>query len=310
MSHTMLPLLIALFGSAEAIFNCKLQVEDVQYDLSELAGFRVVEISQNTPPSITNTSWYFDACERLDLSKIPGTDKCPEGTQICGIQTVTVDSSGDSQTTIVSEIIPVSGDIDGNQSGARVSKIQGNDGVSVHYTGGQWGDEDSIEAAFDFLCAKDVKSPEIAFRGWDGRTLKMELRSAAACPLNDNGNNKDGNKGDGNKDDGNKGDGSNDSDGNKGDGNNDSDGNKGGEEDENGDTWGWFTWLFILAVLGFSAYVVASAWINYNRYGLSGVELLPHSDAVRDLPYLIRDFVRKLASTFAGSSNRGGYSAV
>lgn len=39
-------------------------------------------------------------------------------------------------------------------------------------------------------------------------------------------------------------------------------------------------------------------------------DLLPHSDTIRDLPYLLKDFVRRVISTVQGGGSRGGYSAV
>lgn len=91
--------------------------------------------------------------------------------------------------------------------------------------------------------------------------------------------------------------------------------------------WGFLTWLIIMYLtfplncfsnelmesvfLIIAAYVIYSAFLNYSRYGAgSGWDLLPHSDTLRDLPYLVRDFTNHVISTLKGSSSRGGYSAV
>ncbi|KAI9730060.1 MAG: hypothetical protein M1834_006052 [Cirrosporium novae-zelandiae] len=76
--------------------------------------------------------------------------------------------------------------------------------------------------------------------------------------------------------------------------------------------WGVFTWFIIVVFLTTASYLIFSSWINYNRYGARGWDLVPHSDTVRDLPYLLRDWGRRVVGTVSGDSarNRGGYSAV
>lgn len=93
--------------------------------------------------------------------------------------------------------------------------------------------------------------------------------------------------------------------------------------------WGFFTWFILLyvfpwlllenphtdiggdsAFLGIAAYLIFGSWLNYNRYGARGWDLLPHGDTLRDLPYLVKDFSRKVVDTVSGGGSRGGYSAV
>lgn len=86
--------------------------------------------------------------------------------------------------------------------------------------------------------------------------------------------------------------------------------------------WGFFTWLIIMYVvhepassisltscrlfMAIAAYIIMGAWLNYTKYGARGVDLLPHSDTLRDIPYIIKDMLRRLH----GGTSRGGYSAV
>ncbi|KAI9372415.1 autophagy-related protein 27 [Aspergillus egyptiacus] len=74
--------------------------------------------------------------------------------------------------------------------------------------------------------------------------------------------------------------------------------------------WGFFTWLIIIFFLCAAAYLIFGSWLNYNRYGARGWDLLPHSDTIRDIPYLFQDWLRRVVNTFQGSGSRGGYSAV
>lgn len=102
--------------------------------------------------------------------------------------------------------------------------------------------------------------------------------------------------------------------------------------------WGFFTWLIIMFVFPFlfpfppklppnaipklkilplhrlflaiAAYLIFGSWLNYNRYSARGWDLVPHSETIRDLPYLLRDWGRRVVNTFSGGGSRGGYSAV
>jgi hypothetical protein len=64
------------------------------------------------------------------------------------------------------------------------------------------------------------------------------------------------------------------------------------------------------AFLGIAAYLIFGSWLNYNRYGARGWDLLPHGDTIRDIPYLLRDWIRRVVNTVQGGGSRGGYSAV
>jgi len=59
-----------------------------------------------------------------------------------------------------------------------------------------------------------------------------------------------------------------------------------------------------------AAYLIFGSWLNYNRYGARGWDLLPHGDTIRDIPYMLKDFGRKVVNTVQSPSSRGGYSAV
>lgn len=64
------------------------------------------------------------------------------------------------------------------------------------------------------------------------------------------------------------------------------------------------------AFLGTAAYLIFGSWLNYNRYGARGWDLLPHGDTIRDVPYIFNDWIRRVLSTVQGGGSRGGYSAV
>ena len=64
------------------------------------------------------------------------------------------------------------------------------------------------------------------------------------------------------------------------------------------------------AFLAVASYLIFGSWLNYHRYGARGWDLLPHSDLIRDIPYLLRDVIRRVLNTVQISGSRGGYSAV
>ena len=91
--------------------------------------------------------------------------------------------------------------------------------------------------------------------------------------------------------------------------------------------WGFFTWFIIMYVLvmsvvvfrltenisvflGVAAYLIFGSWLNYNRLGTTGFDSVPHADTIRDLPYLFRDWMRRVVDTVQGGHSRAGYSAV
>lgn len=80
--------------------------------------------------------------------------------------------------------------------------------------------------------------------------------------------------------------------------------------EEEGSHWGFFGWFFIIVFLAIAAYLIFGSWLNYNRYGARGWDLLPHGDTIRDIPYIAKDFARKVMGTVQGGGSRGGYAAV
>lgn len=59
-----------------------------------------------------------------------------------------------------------------------------------------------------------------------------------------------------------------------------------------------------------AAYLIFGSWLKYNQYGARGWDLLPHSDTIRDIPYILKDCARRVKDTVQGSGSRGGYAAV
>lgn len=207
---------------------------------------------------------------------------------VCGVQYV----KPQDKDWILTGIIPVSGDLNGKQTGATITHLKpesddGKDGLRIHMKGGSWGDLGDLDALVDFLCVKDTKDEALEFLSWDLHTLKLQWKTTHACVQGDKPADppketpKEPQNGDKDK----------------------------GGSDVSSAGWGWFTWMFIIVVLGLAVYIIGSAWVNYDRYGHIGLDS-NHAEFLREIPFLAKDFARKVAGTFSGGSNRGGYSAV
>ncbi|KAI5367511.1 Putative mannose-6-phosphate receptor binding domain superfamily, MRH domain-containing protein [Septoria linicola] len=75
-------------------------------------------------------------------------------------------------------------------------------------------------------------------------------------------------------------------------------------------SWGFFTWFLIIAFLLIATYIIFGSWLNYNRYGARGWDLIPHGDTIRDIPYIVKDWTSGVAGKMGSNGDRGGYSAV
>ena len=62
--------------------------------------------------------------------------------------------------------------------------------------------------------------------------------------------------------------------------------------------------------MGVAAYLIFGSWLNYNKYSARGWDLVPHSETIRDIPYLLRDWMRRVVNTIQGGGSRGGYSVL
>ncbi|KAI0192203.1 autophagy-related protein 27 [Xylaria flabelliformis] len=329
---------------AAAMFNCEKVVSDgQQFNLKALGGPHSVVTSQIDGDRMHNTTYTVDIC--APLKKKSGgskSDQCPNGTRVCAIKRLI--KPGETVDTI-DEVIPLAGELSDHGGAAldpevsRLSKVDpesGKEGLRVTLKGGFSYTDTHVkhrkQTVIDFICNKELEGTEGEYDSED----KYEAR-AEDDKSEDKDNDKDEDappkevqlgldKNPSLKFDRYGPDDSDDSDRNvdvlhltwsskhvclsK-----DDDGS-GGSGDEDGDAkkpsshWGAFTWIVILVFLGTAAYLIFGSWLNYNRYGARGWDLLPHGDTIRDIPYLLKDWARRVLNTVQGSGSRGGYSAV
>jgi hypothetical protein len=83
-----LPLLLPLLSlfapaPASATFDCTFTIQTHKFDLSPLRGVHTVSRTEDSPPSLENTTVWIDLCQQLtwDEKLYPVEDRCKDGTQ-------------------------------------------------------------------------------------------------------------------------------------------------------------------------------------------------------------------------------------
>ncbi|KAL2871925.1 autophagy-related protein 27 [Aspergillus lucknowensis] len=327
-SSPLFPAASLLPGLAAAItFNCaQINADGYKYDLSPLGGVHTIYHAEKNDNVIVNTTYVMNICTALGGAANRGHLQCGTSRNICGFQYEYDDESKKES----SFVFPIAG-LEHMGHGAkdpeitRLKKLDADtEGLQVKLRGGKYPNDSKkskdASAVIEFVCDHDRT-------GLEGlvETPKRLLRAREE--------DEDGG------DDENDGDGEGDGEG-KGPFDDGSDPNRslefksfGPSDDESyvlrlnwrtqyacdnyllehgssSGHWGFFTWLIIIFFLCAAAYLVFGSWLNYNRYGARGWDLLPHGDTIRDVPYLFQDWLRRVINTLQGTGSRGGYSAV
>ncbi|TDZ15106.1 Autophagy-related protein 27 [Colletotrichum orbiculare MAFF 240422] len=336
-------LLALLFSTpaAAAVIDCEhIRVDDVSFNLKPLGGPHSVVTSRWHPPTFTNTTYTVDICKPLKRKgDVKKEEQCPNGTRVCAIESTVHPGSDKGE---VEEVIPIAGELadrGGKALDAKVERLKSSnsnsdaqkEGVRLILNGGSYplnkkGRQQ--QAIIEFICDRNRT-------GLEGETSPEEQYDVTPERLRAREDEKDKEGGGGGEDDGRSPDETQilkpdsaliwnsygpaekgemdvlrltwhtkyacedtfDTPGEPGSG-------------DASSHWGFFTWFVVLAFLGIAAYLIFGSWLNYNRYGARGWDLLPHGDTIRDIPYLVKDWTRSVLYTVNGSGSRGGYSAV
>ncbi|KAF3913089.1 hypothetical protein AA313_de0200694 [Arthrobotrys entomopaga] len=287
-SHASLSLLSALLLLPISIlaestgFTGEVESDGVKFNFKELKQHSVVvDYKDLDPPSKTTIT--INPLGKIEWPKdTPKDEQCHDGTQVCMVKRAWHNDKPDDHTFSQISTADISDDTKPEYSTMRdASKKLIGLNVTLHGPGG--GENKKKQATIiHFLCDDKMtgnEEPDKDGKGdnalkyisyEDNQVLTLEWRTGHAC-----------------------------------------------EEgipvvpptDSNG-SWGFFTWFILIAFMAVAAYLIFGSWFNYNKYGARGWDLLPHSDTLRDLPYLIKDFLRRAVNTFQGTGGRGGYSAI
>ncbi|ROW04171.1 hypothetical protein VSDG_01015 [Cytospora chrysosperma] len=340
--------LVLLATPATAMLRCEhIQVDGQKFNFKDLGGPHSVVTTQEQPSwepyDYVNTTYTLDLCAPLKKDG-PVKESCPNGSRVCGIR-----RGIEGETDTVTDVIPIAGDLKDHGMGdldPKITRLKTSDssadskreGVRLVLYGGRHsvsGQKREQRAIVEMLCDAERTGKE---GEWDPKDDKYE-------PGQEDG--EDEAEGDAagrrkRQEDGEDG-------GDGGDGDDkperqllrpdsalifDSYGPMSDnanvdvlrltwhtkyaceglpdEEypDNNNQHWGFFTWFVLIVFLTTAAYIIFGSWLNYSRYGARGWDLLPHGDTVRDIPYLLKDWTRRVLNTVQGSGSRGGYSAV
>lgn len=340
---TLLSLLLLLpAGGLAANLDCgKVETDGFTFNLDALKGPHVAITSVNHGSRFTNVTYTLDVCGPLKRKDdVKKEDACPDGSWVCGI-VHNIDTA--AKTDSIVEVRPLAGDLDGAALDPVATRLSTSsaagdkDKVGVrlllqggHYNGrkqkaviellcddkldgteGEWkSDELGIPPAPSSLATaadedkgkdKDDAPHQLKKDGaalvWEGYgpseedpksvdVLRLTWKTKHACEKREEGG------------------------GGNGGGSGDGDKGNGGKDQNESKHWGFFTWMIMLVFLGVAAYLIFGSWLNYNRYGARGWDLLPHGDTIRDIPYLMQDWIRRVIQTLQGGGSRGGYSAV
>ncbi|KAG7192324.1 type II membrane protein [Scheffersomyces spartinae] len=198
--------------------------------------------------------------------------ECPANSDICGITQIKVDDK-----SIVSEIFGV------NSNFEKEFKIDDST-IKFHYSNVNWGDN-LVDVQVFFICSEDEKDAnynKLQLLQWNGESVILKMSTNGACAKSKD--NKDNKK----------------------------NADKKKPNEDTGESWGWFTWIFIFMVLFLSIYIIGGAWFQYNKGNSIDFKSALHEvlenfiDLLKGLPSFLKEIIEK----FTGSSHRGEYSAV
>jgi len=269
-------LLLVSAASSQPDADCHLSIGDDRYDFSALNGDHTISRSRSLPPTNMTDTLRFNICKELSLLEGVGSgDQCGSGTWACLSKTNI--KQGESDRVIA--VIPIAQEPDLRAEYTRLSSPRG---VKMTLHGPAYPSSTTLEPTpqelvLDLLCATEEGQPE--FKSYDGALALVEWSAPAGC----NFRSEQPSGGDGKTPD--------------------------KEAEAVGSGVGWF---FLLLFIAFGGYLALGAYYNYTTYGATGVDLIPHRDFWREVPYMLRDVVSHLCSSFQSrhSTSRGGYIPV
>lgn len=336
--HTLPTLLLLLPATISAVtLDCKhIRTGGQSFDLSELGGPKSVHYQTYRAPNIHNTTFTIDVCSPLKRTKnVPKGDECPSGTRVCAIEQL---HNLAEDTVINGDVIPIAGQYAQNHGRyldpepERLKDSSSNsdsarEGLRLTLHGGKYPENSSgklQKAIVEFICDPEATGNE----GFDAEGKmdfgRMSRRKADDKDEDDEEEDDDGDEDEPELPDLDDGKSlqyiSYKDEGDIGtlrmtwktkyacEGATEKDPANGGSKKSG--SWGFFTWFLIILFLLAAAYIIFGSWLNYNRYGARGWDLVPHGDTIRDLPYIVKDLGSNMMDKVRGGGSRGGYSAV
>lgn len=334
--------LLLFAGVAAAVFDCeKLPVDGHTYDFHELRGPHSVVTYEHAPPAYHNTTYTIDLCGPLKRKgDVPKAERCPDGTRVCAVThrwDPKTKKTGDTDRVIPIVVEGKDKEKPFNWEAKRLpaDKSDGGDdksgdnkgdsgsgkkeGLQVVLSGTTKYQERNQKTVIEFRCDQDLIGNEGEWEGVDEYEPAPKARRAPEDKEDGDDNDKGTPEAQLKKDGkvallwgGYK---------TKGDTDTlyltwhtkfacDAAAEKPTPPPAESAHWGFFTWVFFLVFLVLASYLIFGAWLAYTQNGARGWDLVPHSDTIRDIPYLLKEWTRRVLNTVQSSGSRGGYSAV
>lgn len=247
-------------------WSCKsVRLEKEHYDLSALDNEFTIKSTTKTPPTIRHVSYAINPCsplqKNLDLNP---EDQCAAGTQLC--RTTAVEKDGKAAIIAVTAYASdISTQKEPDVSYLNTTHIGESNGLRLVYAGTKDSDNGQSETVVDFVCDMDagIGSPELASDKEQIITLIWKTKFACSEASTPDQGHKHPDKDDPD------------------------------HRQPRSSSWGFFTWLFLIVFMLIAACLIFTLFLNYNRYGQLGLDLVPTMDSVKvKLPVLTRKLIR------------------
>lgn len=248
MAHT------AIVSTVNAWKCSSIRVDQADYDLSALDGDHTIQLTTKTPPTLRHTLFDINPCSPLQRkAKLGKEDQCAPGTQIC--RTTSVEKDG--KATII-EVVAYASDIS-EQKSPEVSHLNSTNDQDMKGFRLSYESEKSTEgvnkaSVVEFICDEDagIGSPELKNPDQsDTITLFWKTKYACSTESSPDGDRKHPDK------------------------------NNPAHRPARSSSWGFFAWLFIIVFMLIAACLIFTLFLNYNRYGQLGLDLVPTMDSVK-----------------------------
>ena len=240
-----LQFLIGACASVRA-WNCEATIDDIKFDLTALAGDYSVSVKHNTPPTVQHKVYTINPCGSISTDKaLKSEEQCKSGTQVCRTTKVEKDDKF-SIIEVVAFASDASGTPDAELSRLKTVSSTDQEGLRAHLYGGLDGDGQEQSAVIDFICDRKEDKGEPSFTVDQSGIVKFKWHTKYACEKS-------------------------------------SSGDKTPESDEpkRSASWGFFTWFFLVVFMAIATFLIFTLFLNYNRYGQMGLDLVPAMDSFK-----------------------------
>jgi len=288
--HSQLPFvwtlaaLVAFALAQDKVFDCEepLVIGNFSYDLRTLNTEKVVSRERDSPPSKFRDTVRFNVCADLkEQDGVAKEDQCPSPSRACLTK---INLKGSDRITAVISLA------NSTEDSIEYASLSSPKGLHLTFKGPAYpsstSSEDVVQSfSLKLLCSTEESEPK--FSSYNGQLMEVEWSHTLGCALGFPPGSPPPEK-------------------------SPSGGEEGGEEEKPHTVGSGVGLFFLLLVIAFIGYFALGAYYNYSTYGASGIDLIPHRDFWREVPYMIRDVFSHLCSTVRPrhSSNRGGYIAV